>query len=162
MIIREAEEKDIPRLQRLATKTYVDAFGYSFTPEELQRRIKETRSEAYFTNAIMRDVIFVAEEYGQLIGYAECGPVGLPVKTQEGDRELSRLFVLKEHQGKGVGTSLLNTLLAHPSMQNAPCIWLDVWEKNDGAIRLYKSYGFEDTGKVIDGDIIMVRRKQTS
>ena len=160
MDIREAHKDDLTPLSKLATKTYEDAFGSSFSAEDLQKRIDETRSEKYFEHALSKDVILIAEVEGEMAGYVEFGPPDLPIEgILEGDEELSRLYVLASHQRKGIGKALMDAALAHSRLRNAENIYLDVWEKNEGARRLYKSYGFEETGTVVDGDIIMVRRK---
>jgi hypothetical protein len=54
MKIRELQEDEVPALAGLAAKTYAETFGHSFTPEELQAQIRETRSEAYFRTALDR------------------------------------------------------------------------------------------------------------
>jgi ribosomal protein S18 acetylase RimI-like enzyme len=159
MTIRKALKNDIKELAELASTTYVDAFGSSFRQEELQSRLEQTRSESYFAKVLKRDVILVAEKHTRFVGYVEFGKPDLLVATEENDQEISRLYVRKEWQGKGIGKSLIDAALSHKNMRNAPNIWLDVWEGNEGAIRLYKSYGFVETGTIIDGDIIMVKRK---
>ncbi len=158
MNIREANVNDIQALAELATRTYKDAFGPTFTAEELTKRVEETRSVRYFSDAFKKDVVLLAEEANQLVGYLEFGPVDLPIETTDGDQELSRLYVLKQYQRRGIGKLLMETALAHPMLRKTRTVWLDVWEKNEGAVRLYESYGFENTGKIIDGDIIMLKR----
>jgi len=159
MNIRPATEADIQALSALATQTWLDAFSHRYPQEEHAGRIEKYRSEQYFTKALTRDVIFLAEQDGALIGYVEFGPPDLPIPTQAGDQEITRLYVLASHQRKGIGKALLETVLAHPLMQAAQTIYLDVWEKNEGAIRLYTSYGFKETDQIIDGDVIMVLKK---
>jgi diamine N-acetyltransferase len=158
--IRKADRNDLERLARLATVTYADAFGSSFSPEELQDRVQKTRSVEYFEKALEKDVILVAEDAGLLVGYAEFGKPDLAIEgIIDGDQELVRLYVLKDRQGQGIGKALLDAVLSHPKIKSANNIYLDVWEKNEGAIRFYKSQGFAETGTVVDGDIIMVRKK---
>lgn len=164
MIIREATQSDAKQLSDLSVKTYVHAFGSPFSnPLDLEKWIEETRSEKYFKKIIEKGSVLVAEEDGVLIGYAEFGKIGVnyPIKDKaENDQILSRLFVLDEYQNKGIGKALLDKMLACKQMQMAGKIYLDVSKNNEGAQRLYKSYGFEDTGQIIDGDMIMVRQNQ--
>lgn len=80
----------------------------------------------------------------------------LAVDTTERDQELKKLYVLSDHQGRGIGKSLLDATLNTPRLRHAKNIYLDVWYKNKGARKLYESYGF----KVINDttqDLIMVR-----
>jgi len=158
--IRQATDADIKELSALATKTWLDAFGDQFSEEERKRRCEKNRSETYFEAALKRDIILVAEEDKALIGYVEFGPPNLSIfEILDGDQELTRLYVLGDRQRQGIGTALLNAALAHPQMQRATNIYIDVLEKNEGAIRLYQRYGFVDTGyKNAGGDNIMIRR----
>lgn len=80
MIIRPINEDDIPELARLAAKTYIETFGYSFTEEELDAQIKETRSEKYFCSAIVTDTILLAFVDKRLAGYIQLSDVKLDVQ----------------------------------------------------------------------------------
>ena len=72
---------------------------------------------------------------------------------------------LASFRSKGAGTLLMQAALAHPQMQAAPAVYLDVWEHNHGAQRFYARHGFEVVGtrqfEVVSGaetslDLIMV------
>jgi ribosomal protein S18 acetylase RimI-like enzyme len=157
--VRRAERADINGIAELAKATYVDAFGQTFTPEELAEILQRTRSVEFYKDAFDKDGILVAEMEHQLIGYVQFGDVTFNFQgvTKE-DQELQRVYVLSEQQGKGVGKALIEAALVDPRLKHAPNVYLDVWEKNVGAQRLYKSYGFEPVGR-IDGDLVMVRRQ---
>ncbi len=166
MITREATEKDIPNLAILAAKTYTDAFGHTFkNPEDLQAALEEGRSEKYFTDSLKDNTAIVAEDNDILIGYCEFGPIDSSYPTddfQEGDQEIRRLYVLQNYQKMGIGKKLLDKAFGYDQIKKAQNVYLDVWEKNIGAQKLYKSYGFEFTGKVVDGDFIMRRKNSSS
>lgn len=171
MQIREVRLDELKALSELARSTYADAFGNTFTPERLEKRLQETRSVAYFRRALRKNVVLVAEEDGIVVGYAEFGPADQPaIQTEYGDQELMRLYVRSDKQGSGIGRALIDTAFAYPQMRESKNVYLDVWEHNEGAQRLYKSYGFEDTGKRCQDtlksapdaghDIVMVRQKR--
>jgi uridine kinase len=169
VVIREATERDVGPLSALASTTFADAFGYTFSPSDLAEQLEKTRSEAYFRRALNEDVVLVAEAGAELVGYVQFGAVAIPgVAAAATDRELRRLFVLSDHQRQGVGSALLAAALAHPRLGDARDIYLDVWDENDGARRLYERHGFRVTGKVdfvvdsrvVGQDLVMVRRHQ--
>jgi diamine N-acetyltransferase len=147
LVIRPATPSDVPALSDLAKRTWSDAFGYSVTPDEEAVELDETRSEAYFAGALRRSTILVAEADGVLLGYVQFGDVDIrEVDARSGDQELHRIYVETELHGRGLGRSLMNTALQHPRLASASRIFLQVWERNERAVRLYESLGFRTVG----------------
>jgi ribosomal protein S18 acetylase RimI-like enzyme len=134
-------------------------------PGDLQAHLDKHLALPQIETILRDDIVLVAERAGRLIGYVQfgrCAP-GMPA---ENACELRRLYVLSDFQNQGTGTQLLRAALAHPQMQNAGEISLDVWERNDGARRLYERFGFRVIGKrkfrvasdaETDFDLIMLR-----
>jgi diamine N-acetyltransferase len=57
--------------------------------------------------------------------------------------EISRIYVVKEKLGLGVGKALMEFAISFAKDLNKKAICLGVWEHNERAIRFYKSFGFE-------------------
>jgi ribosomal protein S18 acetylase RimI-like enzyme len=170
MIIRTAEAGDIAALADLARRTFCDAFGRSLSASDLASHLLNNLSEAYFRAAAEADVFLIAEIDARPIGYTQFGAVEIPAPGRSpGDQELRRLYVEPAFQGSGIGRRLLDAALAHPRLTGAPNVFLDVWDENGGARRLYERYGFAVVGAhtfaVASGaastrDLIMVRRQR--
>jgi ribosomal protein S18 acetylase RimI-like enzyme len=172
ILIRPGVAEDVPALTKLAVTTYVAAFGHSFTPEDLEAHLAHNLAPANIARFIAEDVVLVAELVsgagGRLAGFAQFGTAGPEYAPESGrDQELRRLYVLAEVQNQGAGTLLMQAALAHPQMQAAPTIYLDVWEHNQGARRFYARHGFEvigtrqfevESGAETSLDLVMVRR----
>ena len=85
------------------------------------------------THEWMRDVVFrservwVAEHADRIVGYA----------SADGEF-LNHLYVLPEHQGRGIGTALLAAVMEHS--RDGMKLW--TFEPNEGAIRFYVRHGF--------------------
>ena len=85
------------------------------------------------THAWMRDVVFrservwVAEQVDRIVGYASAH-----------DEFLNNLYVLPEHQGRGIGTALLAEVKEHS--RDGVKLW--TFEPNRAAIRFYERHGF--------------------
>jgi ribosomal-protein-alanine acetyltransferase len=62
------------------------------------------------------------------------------------DWELEDIVVKGTARRRGVGTRLLNELVAHARSQQGSVILLAVRESNQGARGLYRKMGFEETG----------------
>jgi ribosomal protein S18 acetylase RimI-like enzyme len=170
MIIRTAEAGDVAALADLARRTFSDAFGHSLSAPDLAAHLRINLSDAYFRAAAEADVFLLAEAGARPIGYAQFGAVEIPASDRSpGDQELRRLYVESAFQSRGIGRQLLDAALAHPRLKGAANVFLDVWDENHGARRLYERYGFAVVGAhtfaVASGaastrDLIMVRRRR--
>src|SRR5262249_10594087 len=142
MIIRPAEAGDVAALADLARRTFSDAFGHSLSAPDLAAHLQNNLSDAYFRAAVLADAFVLAEIDAHPIGYAQFGAVEIRAPGRSpGDQELRRLYVEPAFQGRGIGGRLLDVALAHPRVRAAANVFLGVWEKNDGARRLYERYG---------------------
>ena len=65
---------------------------------------------------------------------------------------LGYLYVVPSRWGEGIGGQLLDGVLAEARRQNCWRIRLWTHEDNDRSHRLYRSHGFEPTGRVADDE----------
>lgn len=168
MMIRIAQKGDVQALTRLATETYTDAFGKSMTAAELAAHLEANLSESRIETFVLEDVVLVAEWEGQMVGFVHLSDINTPVQTPVSQsKKLRKLYVHQDFQNKGIGSALLAAALEHPLLKEATYVYLEVWERNIKAQRLYKRYGFEvvdqhrfilPSGAEADFDYIMVRR----
>lgn len=80
--------------------------------------------------------ILVAEGCsGEILGYA----VAWWVQDQA---ELANLAVKEEHRGRGIGSALLDRILADLRENEVDSLFLEVRVSNEGALNLYRSRGF--------------------
>jgi ribosomal protein S18 acetylase RimI-like enzyme len=100
-----------------------------------------------------------------VIGYALACPAKLPnPAVGDGDGELDRIYVLKSHQGGGLGSRLLAETLAWLEKDGPRTLWIGVWSENLGAQGLYQRHGFKvvgaykfKVGNSLDHEFIMRR-----
>ncbi len=71
-----------------------------------------------------------------------------------------QLFVLPEHQGKGIGTACMERILADAAGTKLP-VRLDVLKVNQQALQFYRSLGFRSIGET-ETHIQMERRGNTA
>jgi ribosomal protein S18 acetylase RimI-like enzyme len=71
---------------------------------------------------------------------------GLFAPEDAGDAFVWGMWVAPEARGRGLGQSILRTLLEHAE-QLGRTVLLHVTAGNDGARRLYEANGFEPTGE---------------
>src|SRR5690554_5143872 len=69
------------------------------------------------------------------VGLRECGP---------GIAEMKRMYVLSEHQGKGIGKALSEAFLEQAAKMGYSVVRLDSIPELDKALRLYQRLGFQE------------------
>lgn len=83
----------------------------------------------------------VAEEEGQLAGYALAAP-----SAQGGEACVLSTGVHPSFRGRGLATRLVETLLRRLGAAGTETVWLTVHPENAGAGRLYRRLGFAAEG----------------
>lgn len=148
--IRRATIDDVHTLADIGRVTFIEAFGHLYTPADLQAFLGDSHSVAAYARALANPdyALWLAEDGGLAIGYAQAGPCGLPHRdVQPGDGELKRLYLLRSAQNGGVGVALLQAALDWLDRDGPRTLWISVWSENDGAQRFYGRHGFEHAGE---------------
>lgn len=169
-LIRPAGPRDAGTLERVAQRTFRDAFSADIPAADMQRILTERFSgpamEPMLADPQQRWLLAVHGD--EPIGYAATrprpapgtpGPVGAPAL------ELARLYVEQPWQGKGVAAELLRRCLEDATDRRFGRCWLQAYEHNPRALAFYRKHGFEDDGHAtvnVGGlslrHIVMVRR----
>lgn len=141
--IRSAELRDIPALGRLlyeVHKVHSDvrpdlfkAGARKYTDEQLEEILQSGERP-----------VFVAEQDGQVAGYAFCIP-----KQLAGDRSMTDartlhiddLCVDEAARGKHIGTKLYDFVLDFAKRQGYYNVTLNVWADNKAAVEFYEKIG---------------------
>lgn len=162
-IIEKATLQHISALETLARSTFTATFGYLYELDALQAHLDKTCSKDYFAQELANGCnIDIARIENDIVGYIKYGPVALPIKHNNNDIEIQRLYIVEGQQGKGIGRKLMDKALKSPALQTAENIFLGVWENNHKAQEFYRSYGFIPIGEYLyyvgahaDREIIM-------
>ena len=171
-IIRPATAADAQGLADIGARTFTETFGSLYRPPDLAAFL----SQAHSVERARRDLadpglaVWLVEAAGGVAGYCKAGPCGLPhPQARPADGELKSLYLLRAHQGRGLGRSLLGTALAWLEREGPRPLWVGVWSENHGAQRLYRRHGFETVGdyrfpvgEARDLELIMRRRQATA
>lgn len=81
-----------------------------------------------------------------VIGWSDIAPLGLEVAVHIGRLGMG---VHKEYRGQGIGSKLITKALEHARKIGLEKVELEVFEKNRGAVALYRKLGFVEEGKLI-------------
>lgn len=139
LIVRSWQDGDLEDIRRITWATWVATYA-SFVPEADLR--------AYFDKAYTLDELamllvspdfrgLIVEEHGAPIGYAKV--VHVP---DEQKCYCSSLYVLPGHQGKGIGSLLLEHAERHAVAFGVHEIWLGVMVQNVRTMQWYERIGF--------------------
>jgi GNAT superfamily N-acetyltransferase len=129
-VIRRAGRSDAAALSAIARATFTEAFD---------------RTRAHLADPATAAWLIEAE--GEIVGHALAGPCALPhPEVGPACGELKRLYVLGPWRG-GLGSRLLETALGWLEREGPRRIWIGVWSRNFGALRLYERMGFARVGE---------------
>lgn len=169
LAIRRATAADAATLSALAERTFVEAFGHLYPPEDLDTFLRE--SYAVDRQRVILETpgyaVWLLEDDGVAVGHAAAGPCGLPNPAVEpGDGELKRLYVLAAYQSGGWGGRLFDAAMDWLQAEGPRTVWIGVWSENPGAQRFYARRGFSKVGehtfpvgRVVDLEFTLRREK---
>jgi|SRR5579862_8488821 ribosomal protein S18 acetylase RimI-like enzyme len=165
--IRRAGPGDADALAAIGQVTFTETFAHLYPPEDLATFLAEAHSveRARADLANPAKAAWLVEAGGEVIGYALACPAKLPHQAVcEEDGELDRIYILKDHQGGGLGSRLLAETLAWLVRDGPRTLWIGVWSENFGAQGLYERHGFKlvgaykfKVGNSLDHEFIMRR-----
>lgn len=169
LAIRRATPADAATLSALAERTFVEAFGHLYPPEDLAVFLRESYAEDRQRVILEAPgyAVWLLEDDGVAVGHAAAGPCGLPHPAVEpGDGELKRLYVLAAWQNSGWGGRLFRAAMDWLQADGPRTIWIGVWSENPGAQRFYARHGFSKVGehtfpvgRVVDLEFTLRREK---
>ncbi len=147
MTIRNAEERDFPAVSHLFWES--DNFHAENLPYIYEITSKPFRTEEYFCELIANpDGLFIViedsdEVLGFAYGYREQKGF-LPIHKKRTFFFIDNIVVRKDHQGSGLGSQLMDRIIAECRDRKYSDIMLNVYSFNTGAIALYEKKGFAE------------------
>lgn len=122
---------------------FLETFNTAFAEHATPLQMTEAGLRASFDDPRLRDedVLVLEAAGGELVGL--CATVPARASGMEGHDDVGLIGVLPAWRGRGLGRQLLAWAVAYLRGLGAGDVWLGVNERNDGALRLYESAGFE-------------------
>ncbi len=140
VLVRTWRLEDLPAVQHIAWTTWLATYG-GFIPESDMRSF----FDQYYTLEALKE--FCTSQIAKgFIAEVDSTPVGFSKTNFDSNHKkfyLNSLYILPEHQGKGVGAKLLRASEEFALSLNAQEVWLGVMEQNVAALEWYKRIGFE-------------------
>lgn len=154
MILRPAVPSDAPALAKLATESFVAAFGHLYAPEDLQAFLDQYRSVERYRAELASPTkrIQIAEVDGQPAAYALIvrgwGFDERPDPKPANPLFLSQLYCAPGMAGHGLGAALMDWVIEEARAAGADAVQLSVFSENFGAQRFYQRYGFQHVADI--------------
>lgn len=135
-MIRPMTSKDIAHVQQIAHETWLKTYD-GILPQELQTRfIDRSYSDMMLMKRMEKTIMLVAESDGVPIGFANCTMI-----DEDGDSELTAMYILPAYQQSGFGKRLIQTACA--KLANAKQLFVYVDEQNFSGRTFYEKQGFQ-------------------
>lgn len=137
MQIRPAAEADIPQLRDLAQRIWRECYPGIITLEQIEFMLGWMYSEEEIRRQLAAGVPWeIAELDGEQVGYLSWQ------REDDGRVKISKLYVLPQHQRRGLGRRMLDHICEQARALGAPAVWLQVNKRNERAIGAYLKAGF--------------------
>ena len=152
LTLRPATTADLPALSRLAAAAFIAKFGVLYNAADLAAFMADTLSQAAFGRDLANParMIQLAERGGQLLAFAKVGlTCGFPAHARgHNAMELKQLYTAPEAIGGGIGSALMDWVMAELAARGADEVQLSVYAHNPGAHRFYERYGFSKVADI--------------
>ena len=142
MRIRPARPADLPALLEI----YNDAVVHTTSSWDLLPWTPVEHAEWYATKAEHEHPVGVADEAGEILGYAAYGPFR-PKAGYAATMEHS-VYVRPQHQGRGIGRALLVAIIEAARADGVHALIGGLSADNEVSLALHRSLGFVEVGRL--------------
>ncbi|GAB4370648.1 MAG: GNAT family N-acetyltransferase [Elainellaceae cyanobacterium] len=115
--VRDFQPSDLPAIRQLFYNTVTQVNCQDYSPEQIQVWSASAQDDALWHNRWDDHCIYVAEDAGQIVGFAELVPP---------EEHIDCFYCHHQYQGKGVGSQLLNHLETTARSLNLQRLWAEV------------------------------------
>ncbi|WP_199860687.1 GNAT family N-acetyltransferase [Oceanobacillus damuensis] len=135
-LIRKMTKEDTKKVQDVAQKSWNTTYE-GIIPSEIQENfLNAAYSDEMMEKRLNSSLLLVAEVENSLVGFANYSPV-----KNECEVELGAIYIYPEHQGKGIGTALLQEGIK--ILEGVREIYINVEKENKIGKTFYEAKGFK-------------------
>jgi ribosomal protein S18 acetylase RimI-like enzyme len=141
--IRQLDVNDIEALRQLLRTCWLDTYTGLLPDSAIRTAITVWQSRDSILRGMNAPQSFYAGyiEDGKLLGMVSAG------KINDNTAKVFQLYVLPNHQRKGIGSKLMDVAVSH--FDKVRKIILEVEESNTKGISFYEKYGFAYPSKTV-------------
>ena len=136
-------------LSEISRTSFLSAHGHSASKEDIDNYVARNFSEGVLLKELENsdNVFYLIYHKNTIAGYSK---IVLNKTSKDISEEnivyMSRLYLLEEFYGLGLGQELFRFNLELAKQNNKAGIWLAVWVENQKGISFYKKMGFKKVG----------------
>jgi GNAT superfamily N-acetyltransferase len=145
VFIRPATAYDVDAVVDVGRRTWPQTYAPIAGEDYVRMGLAKWWTVAATRPLVVAGKATVAELDGEVVGVAVVGPL-------KGDLVLFRLYVVPEHQGRGIGRMLLEDVLQVARERGHRIIRLSYLDGNVNAERFYRAFGFTESHREPTGD----------
>lgn len=145
IVVRRAAPDDVDAIRHIGLTTWPVAYAGLVSDEFIADGLAQWWSTQVVEYGVKNGITLVAVDGDELVGMTGLG-------REDDFWVMWKLYVLPDHQGKGVGKALLDAAIA-ALPEGTPELLLDVLVANEQAIGFYRSQGFTESERTPDRDL---------
>jgi len=134
LTFRQAQKTDLPTLADLYRQTVLVNVPQYYTPEQTAAWAASLTESEQIQQFILSVTTYIAEEDGEIVGFAGIKEDGHVVST----------YVRHDRLHQGIGSALMKTILAHAQRQGIQRLYA---EASEFSLGLFQKFGFQLVGK---------------
>ncbi|WP_242920851.1 GNAT family N-acetyltransferase [Pontibacter liquoris] len=142
---------DAELLAELGWRTFYETFAAYNRPEDMAAFRPTMYTPELQTEELCdpETAFVIVEVQEQAVAYVKLNAGKAPDEIRgQKPLQISRLYILHEWTGKGLGDRLMQLCLERARKNGHDVVWLTVWEHNQRAMRFYHKYHFEEAGEL--------------
>ncbi len=141
IIVREVKGKgDVKQVKELADEIWTQHYTPIIGSDQVRYMLENFQSFEAIVKQISEGMnYFLMDFQGEPVGY-------MASKTDDGELFLSKIYVLSEMRGKGIGGYAMNFLATMAREKGCRYLTLTVNKNNTDSIRAYQKLGFVNLG----------------
>jgi GNAT superfamily N-acetyltransferase len=144
VVVRGAVGDDLAGVLSVGHRTWLATYEPIAGPEYVAMGLAKWWTSDVVTDSIRKGRTLVAVDGDEVVGVATFGP-------QDESFVLWKLYVLPDHHGHGIGSRLMDAVVARALESGHPRITLSYLEGNRQAARFYTRHGFVETHRETPG-----------
>jgi ribosomal protein S18 acetylase RimI-like enzyme len=148
--IIECNISDVNLLKELSILTFRESYSHNNDPVQFEIYI----SQAFTAEKLLTELqntnsrFYLILNNSEVVGYLKLNFAAAQTDINDDDSiEIERIYLLKSHQRKGIGSLILDFVEKLAIAFNKSYIWLGVWDENLSAIAFYKAKNFLTFGQ---------------